>query len=314
MSENPLVSICITFFGAEKYIRRVLYSCLNQTYRNIEVVIVDDVSIDGSEEIIKEYAKRDPRIKYFRNTERERFMLGLAKAFKLAKGDFVMFIGADDWLSRDYIENGVRSFKEHPDAAGIVPRMIGLFEVDSNKFKFRNEIFGNFSPPKIYSAEWFAKRAYKGIDANVGALALTRKEDAVSAADYFIENYYNNPSDSIPEELKKSFLRGFSSDAMSFLEILTRYKSFVFDSSLNHFHTTGGQTQHFEGIEGRESLSEIFKQAHYYTIIFKYIYEPRWTRFYRKMKIFLASEALSSVFIYFLRSGLRPYFLNIRGG
>ena len=109
-NNDPLVSICVTFFNAGGLIRRILDSSLNQTYRNIEVVIVDDVSTDDSEKIISEYVARDKRVRYFRNTERIFIIKSLLKILELARGKFVIWPGADDWLSRDFIANGVRDF------------------------------------------------------------------------------------------------------------------------------------------------------------------------------------------------------------
>lgn len=307
MNKNPLVSICVTFFSAERYIHRVIDSCLNQTYKNIEIVIVDDASIDGSEKVIKEYAARDSRIKYFKNTKRIGLALSLAKMFKFANGDFVMMIGADDWLARNYIENGARSFLEHPDAAGIMPKLVSLCEIDNDKFKFLNETSLLL---KTYSTEWFVKRMYKPIHLYISALALIRKKDAVSAMDYFLKNYCYNQSTSISEELRNFFWSGFGVDAMLFLEILTRYKNFVFDNSLNYMKVAHGENLQFNLKQG--SISEIFKNSYYYLLTFKYIYKLKWVRFYYGMKIFLGAETLSSAFICFFRYGFHSSLLNIK--
>lgn len=306
-NNTPLVSICATFFNAERYIHRLINSCLNQTYKNIEIVIVDDASTDGSERVIREYMARDSRIKYFINDKRIGLALSLAKMFQLANGDFVMMIGADDWLARNYIENGVRSFLEHPDAAGIVPKLVSLREIDNDKFKFLNE---TSFPLKICSTEWFVRRIYKPAHLYISALALARKEDMVSAMDYFLKNYCYNPPASIPEELKKFFWSGFGTDAIFFLEILTRYKNLVFDNTLNYMKIAHGENLQFD--IGQSSIPEIFKNSYYYLFTFKYIYKLKWPRFYRGMKIFLGAETLSSVFIYFFRRNSHFSFLNVK--
>ena len=59
---NPLVSISVPVYNAEKYLRKCLDSLVNQTLKNIEIVIVDDGSTDGSASICREYAERDSRI------------------------------------------------------------------------------------------------------------------------------------------------------------------------------------------------------------------------------------------------------------
>ena len=125
---NPLVSICTTFFNAERYIFRILESGINQTYQNIEIVIVDDASTDDGEKVIREYAARDPRVKYFRNKERTNIAECFLKMSHLANGNFAMILGADDWLKKDYVENGIRTFLKNPDIAGVIPDSISLFE------------------------------------------------------------------------------------------------------------------------------------------------------------------------------------------
>ena len=232
MDKNPLVTICTTFWNAERFIHRALDSCLNQTYKNIEIVVVDDASTDGSKRVIGEYMARDSRIRYFRNDKR----IGVSESFlrmaERATGDLAMVMGADDWLARDYIENGVRSFLEYPDIAGVIPDLTSLFEHENDVFTFGNR--AHFSS-KTHSAEWFIKRIYGSkMHLYISGYALVRAKDLVGAMDYYVKNYYRNPSKSVPEELRSFFRRAYGIDSMLFPEILTRYKSFVFNSSMNY--------------------------------------------------------------------------------
>ena len=64
-SEKSLVSICIPVYNGEDFLKETLDSVINQTYSNIEIVITDDLSVDGTEKIIRSY--NDKRIKYFKN-------------------------------------------------------------------------------------------------------------------------------------------------------------------------------------------------------------------------------------------------------
>ncbi len=309
-NKDPIVSICTTFFNAEKFINRLLESCLNQTYKNVELVIVDDASTDGSEEIIRKYMMRDSRITYFRNSERIGVSESFLKMSMLAKGDFAMVLGADDWLSKDYIKNGVRTFLAHPDAAGIVPKSTNLRGVSDGKFKFISVILDKFFPPKTYLSEWFIKRIYKPTCLYVSGYALVRKNDLISAMDYYIKNYYHSPLTSVPEELRGFFKRALGIDSVLFTEILTRYKNFVFDSSLNYIKTehSGNQTFDF----GWGSATEIFKNAYYYLLIYKYIHKSLWSKFYRGAKIYLGAQMLSSACIYFFKHGMRLSALNFK--
>ena len=161
------------------------------------------------------------------------------------------------------------------------------------------------------SAEWFIKRIYRPMHFYISGFALVRREDFVSAMEYFFKNYYRNPSKAVlgSEELKDLFRRAFGIDTVLFSEVLTRHKNFVFDNSLNYIKITHSSNQIIALKE--DSLSEIFKWAYYYLLIHKYIYETKWPKFYRGMKIFSGAQALSTAFIGFVKSGFRPSFLNI---
>ncbi len=309
MPEKPLVSVCTTFFRAERYIYRVLESVLQQTYANVELVVVDGASTDGSAEIVKQYAARDPRITYVR-VEEGTFPERLRKSFELAHGKFVMMIGADDWIARDYIEKGIETFEEFPDAAGVIPRLVSLLEDKPDHFILENEVFGEFSRPKAYPASWFAKEMYRPTHLYISALALIRKEDAVASFNYFLTHYPT--SEAVTPELRSLFTQGFGIDAVMFLEILSRHERFIFSSALCHLKTMGGQTIHFD--LGQESLTKVLTHYYQYLTTFSFMYKAKWPSFYRGMKLFLGTEALTSLFIRFIRTGPRKFFADIQQG
>ena len=96
---DNLVSVIIPVYNAEKYIERTLKSIFAQTYKDIEVVLVDDCSKDRSAEIILNYKKTHPEIVYY--LQKKNMGAGAArnKALKLAHGRYVAFIDSDDaWL------------------------------------------------------------------------------------------------------------------------------------------------------------------------------------------------------------------------
>lgn len=304
---GPLVSVCTTFFEARRYFHRVLESFLHQTYWNIELVVIDNGSVDGTAEIVKEYAKKDSRIKYKRNDEATEFSRCLTQSFELAQGELVMMIGADDWLAKDYIEKGVRTFLKYPDIAGVIPRLVSLAEIAPDKFELSTETFSEFYPPRKYASEWYVKRMYKPTHLYIGALALMRKEDMVAALHYFLKQYCDNPPPSLPVDLHASFRKGFGIDAMLFLEILTRYRYFVFDSSMYYMKVAllGGQALQFDFSKG--SLPGLLKNIYYYMLTFTYTYKQKWPKFYSGMKIFLGAEATSTAIVMFFRRGIAPF-------
>jgi len=108
---NPLISIIIPVYNAKEYLRRCLDSILRQNYTNIEVLLIDDGSSDGSEAICDEYALLDKRIKVIhqKNT-------GVSAArnvgLDLAKGDYISFVDSDDWIENDLLETLLNISKE----------------------------------------------------------------------------------------------------------------------------------------------------------------------------------------------------------
>lgn len=103
MEEKALISIIVPVFNTSKYLPHCLDSILHQTYKNIEVIIVDDGSTDDSLKIIKKYAKENSNIRYF--TQKN---CGQAtarnKGVKFANGDYIMFVDSDDYVSDEFCQ------------------------------------------------------------------------------------------------------------------------------------------------------------------------------------------------------------------
>lgn len=95
--ENVKINIIVPVYNAEKYIERCMESLINQTYRNIEVICVNDGSTDNSLSVLKRYAKKDNRITVI-DKENEGVSLARNKGIELACGQYLMFVDADDWI------------------------------------------------------------------------------------------------------------------------------------------------------------------------------------------------------------------------
>lgn len=96
---NPFFSIIIPLFNAEPYIAKCLQSCLDQTFANLEVIIIDDCSSDQSVEIAKRYASQDPRLKLFYNPKNLGTFHARLEGIKKAKGEYCLFLDSDDFLA-----------------------------------------------------------------------------------------------------------------------------------------------------------------------------------------------------------------------
>ena len=110
-----LISIVVPVYGVEKYVEKCLDSLSHQSYENIEVIVVDDGSIDRSGDICEEFAKKDKRIKVFHKTNG-----GLSDArnygIKRAKGEYVCLVDSDDWAKSGFVEKMVNvALRENAD-------------------------------------------------------------------------------------------------------------------------------------------------------------------------------------------------------
>lgn len=101
----PKVSVIIPVYNTEKFLRKCLDSVCNQTLQDIEIICINDCSTDGSLEILREYARKDNRIKLIELLEN----CGAAKArnigIDIAEGEYLGFIDSDDYIDLDFYEN-----------------------------------------------------------------------------------------------------------------------------------------------------------------------------------------------------------------
>lgn len=103
LQKNLKVSIIVAIYNVEKYIGKCIESIINQDYRNIEVILVDDCSKDASGKICDEYARKDNRILVIHNKSNMRQSGVRNTGLDHATGDYVVFVDGDDWLASDYV-------------------------------------------------------------------------------------------------------------------------------------------------------------------------------------------------------------------
>lgn len=188
MNKNPLVSICLPLYNGIPLVSRALQSCINQTYENLEIVVVDDASTDDTISIVKEFMAKSPKIKLFQN---EKNLGGAAKNFlksyEMASGYFVNHMGHDDWLEPNYIEEKVKVFIENPEIL-IVSNCFSSYHVsnDNDEPKFISKLCKR---PGLYKSSDIYKRFYKepGL---IGMSSMIRREDALKYYMMDIPNKY----------------------------------------------------------------------------------------------------------------------------
>ena len=95
---EPLISVIIPVYRVEKYLRQCLDSVVNQTYKKLEIICVNDCSDDNCPKILEEFAQKDSRIKIINNKENMGLGLSRNEGLKIATGEYVHCLDSDDWL------------------------------------------------------------------------------------------------------------------------------------------------------------------------------------------------------------------------
>ncbi|HBD8984447.1 TPA: glycosyltransferase family 2 protein, partial [Campylobacter jejuni] len=108
----PQLSIIIPLFNSCNFISRALQSCINQTLKDIEILIIDDKSKDNSLNMVLEFAKKDPRIKIFQNEENLGTFASRNFGVLHSSSDFIMFLDSDDFLTLDACEIAFKEMKK----------------------------------------------------------------------------------------------------------------------------------------------------------------------------------------------------------
>lgn len=144
---NPLVSIIIPVYNSEKYIRDTLQSCIEQSYTNLEIIVVNDGSQDRSEEIIE--SLRDNRIRYFKIPNSGPCV---ARNFgiRMATGDLFQFLDADDILHRDKLKLQVERYERYGEEyvySGVMGNIIGTQKQLEKGFDF---YYTNLEVPEYF--------------------------------------------------------------------------------------------------------------------------------------------------------------------
>lgn len=118
-----LVTVCVNVFNREDTLKECLDSIINQTYKNLEIIIVDDCSTDNSLSIIEDYCIKDNRIRLLKNDQNLGGARSTEKAYDLATGYYLSTVDSDDYIELNCIERCVREIKDY----GLIYTYCGQF-------------------------------------------------------------------------------------------------------------------------------------------------------------------------------------------
>jgi glycosyltransferase involved in cell wall biosynthesis len=129
MLENALISIVMSTYNDSLFIKNAIESVVNQSYTNLEFIIIDDGSTDGTKRIIKKYQKTDKRIKYFKNNNNQGLIYSLNRGIKLAKGEYIARIDSDDkWIDKNKLKKQVEYLNKNKNVV-----LVGTWAYKTNR-------------------------------------------------------------------------------------------------------------------------------------------------------------------------------------
>jgi glycosyltransferase involved in cell wall biosynthesis len=131
VEKQPLVSIIIPAYNAEKYIKRSIDSALQQTYKNIEIIVVDDGSTDDTAEIVKSYSESRILYRYQRN---QGASAARNNGIAISRGVYITFLDTDDSYLPEKVEKSVNFFNQNPDYSIVYCNVLHFFSQNPGKF------------------------------------------------------------------------------------------------------------------------------------------------------------------------------------
>lgn len=139
ITQFPKVSVLIPTYNMKEYLKQAIDSVLSQDYSNLEIIVSDDCSTDGTDEMMKQYYQMNPKVKYFRNEVN----LGARKngqrlLYDLADGTYILGLNHDDYLiQNDYISKAVNLLEEYPNIS-LVFANLKIYNVKSGEIRETN--------------------------------------------------------------------------------------------------------------------------------------------------------------------------------
>lgn len=246
MDKKIKISVIIPFYNAEKYLAKCLESVVSQTLKEIEIILIDDCSLDNSGNIANEFAQKDERIEPIANSKNQGQGFSRNMGVKISKGEYIAFVDSDDWLELQMFENLYKKAKE-TDSDIIKGQFYQIFDEKNEKYAYKYlvefdkvykysdnplNLLGNIVSTVwggIYKKEFLQEKGLKFNSTRQAEDTLFHWQSFIEAKKIiFDENYYYNYNkgneNSDTRKIKKYY---------SFvLENLESIKAFIFEKGL----------------------------------------------------------------------------------
>lgn len=213
--KNPLVSILIPVYNREYIVSRAIDSALSQTYKNIEIIICDNASTDGTWSVLQDYSKKDKRVRIFRNESNIGPVQNWKRCLDETRGEYVKFLWSDDKIHPRFIESTIGPMLQN--------NKIGFAFTDVLIANDNNILCDSVYPigkTNIYSSSYFILQAFidqKNMPVSPGC-ALFRTVDIKK---FLVVD--------IPNKRNLDFSKyGAGNDLLLFLQIAYKYPYFYY--------------------------------------------------------------------------------------
>lgn len=248
MKDRPVISVIIPVYNVEPYLRRCVDSVLNQTYTNLQVILVDDGSPDECPAICDDYATKDNRIRVIHKKNG-----GLSSARNtgldiVPQGDFITFLDSDDWLAPDTYEYCVGLLGS--SQADVIQFAIAMVSDENASLKQPKEIIEHYYNKEVLQYYMFSTTAADGYS----VCRCLFSKDTIG---------------------KERFREGKINEDVDFkYRVLKNCNSFVVSNQFKYFYwqsdssiSTGGlRKKDFELYEAADELARLTKDEDYGTI------------------------------------------------
>jgi glycosyltransferase involved in cell wall biosynthesis len=239
------VSILIPVYNRVNLVGESIESAINQTYKNIEIIIVDNCSTDGTWQVLENYAAKDSRIRIFRNSENVGPVLNWKRCIDEAKGEYAKILFSDDLISENFVEETIKLFDR--DTAFVLGS-VKVFSSQKGIIEQRNKKEYKYSKLGFLLSSLIIN--YNGFSVSPGC-AIFRLSDL--AESLIID---------IPNHLSLEFKRyGAGNDLLLFLNTAVKYKNIKLSNSVVAFFR-----KHDNSFTISENLTIYYVFAKYYFI------------------------------------------------
>lgn len=256
--KESLISVIVPIYKVESLLDRCVQSIFNQTYKNTEIILVDDGSPDNCPAMCDEYAKQDKRVKVI-HKKNGGLMAAWIDGVKSATGDFVAFIDSDDWIELNYLEELYKPFTEHKDLGLSICRFYRAtdtekFEKSAIKYDHTGLLEGNLLEDyKLHHMDYFPHYRWNKLfrrefilnnlqycDTRIGlwedvciSMSCILDSNKIFLVDKPLYNYYDRPT-SMVNVYKENMLQNFEYFYPKFIQLLTDKKYDTNENIIDH--------------------------------------------------------------------------------